>query len=96
MPGEFAYSSARYWPKTGFAEEDDNSSHFGENLTSSIWLVLPDSSGLTQALCGHTAWRGRKTPFSGRLIAIVKLKPLGVSLSVFREGVIILRGGKRA
>jgi hypothetical protein len=34
------------------------------------------------------AWQ--KAPFSGPLIAVVKLKPIEVSLSVFREAVIIL------
>jgi len=51
--------------------------------------------GIIQSLCGHSTWRGRK-PLSGRLIAVVKLKPIGVSLSVFRDAAIILRGGRRA
>jgi hypothetical protein len=74
---------------------DDNSSHFGRNLTSS-WLVLPDSFGLIQALWGHSAWRGRKHPFSGRLIAIVKLKPIPRSSYYFKMwevGVNQLRSG---
>jgi len=37
-----------------------------------------------------------ESPFSGRLIAVVKLKPIGVSLSVFRDAAIILRGERRA
>jgi hypothetical protein len=40
------------------------------------------------------AWQ--KAPFSGRLIAVVKLKPIGVRLPVFRDGVIILKWARVA
>jgi hypothetical protein len=51
--------------------------------------------GLIQPLCGRSTGRGRK-PLSGRLIAVVKLKPIGESLFVFRDAAIILSGVRRA